>query len=135
MGKLMIHIYQGIDVVEISRFRKIFLDHKEFASDTFTNEEKKYCFSKPDTYPYFAQSFAAKEASLKALGIGFSGMGISHVFQQIEVIPHPIHPTLTFVGWIEKIFKKRSLTRSFVSLSFSNRHAIALVVLAGTCKD
>jgi len=34
---------------------------------------------------HFADRFAAKESYLKALGTGFQGTGIDHIFQEIEI--------------------------------------------------
>ncbi len=36
-------IYQGVDIVEISKLKKVFTDNKDFAIDIFTENERDYC--------------------------------------------------------------------------------------------
>lgn len=128
----MTQIYQGVDIVEISKFKKVFLNNKNFISDIFTKQEKDYCLSKRDPYIHFAGRFAAKEASMKALGIGLSGSGIDHIFQEIEVVPNASGmPILSFSGWAAKISKKRRINQLTVSISHSSNYAVATVILVG----
>lgn len=128
----MTKIYQGVDIVEVPKFKKIFLKNKDFASDIFTKKEREYCLSRKDPYIHFAGRFAAKEASLKALGTGLSGSGIDHIFQEIEVVPNTSgNPILYFSGWAEKISKKRKINQFTVSISHSSNYAVATVILAG----
>lgn len=129
----MIRIFQGVDIVELDKFERIFLNNKDFISDIFTDQEKGYCFSKHESIIHFAVCFAAKEASLKALGIGLFNLGIGHVFKEIEVAPDVCgRPILSFSGWAEKICKKRQISQFFLSISHSSYHALALVILTGT---
>ncbi len=126
----MTRIYQGIDIVEVSKFKKVFLKNKNFASDIFTEKERHYCLSRNDPYIHFAGRFAVKEAGLKALGIGLSG--INHVFKEIEVLPNVSgKPMLTFSGWAEKISKKRRINQFTASISHSSQYAVATVILVG----
>ena len=71
----MIRILQGIDIVQVSKMKRILLTRPELAAEIFTESERKYCFSRPDPYVHLAGRFAAKEACLKALGTGLSGRG------------------------------------------------------------
>ena len=66
----MIHILQGIDIVPVSKIKRILLTRPELAGEIFTDGEREYCFSRPDPYVHLAGRFAAKEACLKALGTG-----------------------------------------------------------------
>lgn len=56
----------GIDMVSVSRFAGL-SDHDPFVLKTFTPLERAYCFSHEDSAPRLAGTFAAKEASWKAL--------------------------------------------------------------------
>ncbi len=128
----MIKIYQGVDIVETAKFKKVFLKNKDFSSDIFTEKEKEYCLSKKDPHIHFAGRFAAKEASMKALGIGMSGSGIDYAFKEIETLPGASgKPVLSFSGWVEKISKKRRINQMTVSISHSSNYAVATVILVG----
>ncbi len=128
----MIRLYQGVDIVEISKFKDILLRNNAFIQDIFTEQERVYCESRKKPYMHFAGRFAAKESCLKALGTGFSGSGIDHIFQEIEVIPDASgKPQLSVSGWAEKISKKRRIHQLSVSISHSADYAVATVILLG----
>lgn len=128
----MMRIYQGIDIVEISKFRKVFINNRNFVSDIFTDKERDYCFSRKDPYIHFAGRYAAKEAGLKALGIGMSGTGIDSTLKEFEVIPGPSgKPMLSLSGWADKISSKKRITQLTVSISHSSDYAVATVILTG----
>ncbi|MBI4847858.1 MAG: holo-ACP synthase [Nitrospirae bacterium] len=129
-------IYQGIDIVGISKFRNIALKNKSFMSDIFTEKEREYCLSRKDPHIHFAGRFAVKEASLKALGIGMSGAGVDHSFQEIETVPGPSgKPALSFTGWVKKMSRKRKINQLTVSISHSSDYAVASVILVGADKN
>ena len=57
----------GVDMVNISRMRRIVREKRErFIENTFSKEERGYCFSHKDPAPHLAGTFAAKEAVRKA---------------------------------------------------------------------
>jgi holo-[acyl-carrier protein] synthase len=125
-------IYQGVDIVEISKLKKVFTNNKDFAMDIFTENERYYCLSKKDPFPHFAARFAAKEAGLKALGIGMSGIGIDTTFQEIEIVRSKAgKPALSLRGWTGKISRKKNINQLTVSLSHSAHYAIATVIMTG----
>ena len=67
----------GNDIIEILRIKTVIERYKErFLHRTFTLNEQAYCLSRKDPSIHFAGRFAAKEAIVKALGIGFT-QGIS----------------------------------------------------------
>ncbi len=125
-------IYQGVDIVEIPKLKIVLMKNNNFIEDIFTEKERDYCQSKKDPYQHFAGRFAVKEASLKALGIGMSGTGINHIFQEIETLPGASgKPKLSFSGWAEKISKKKRINQLTVSISHSADYDIATVILTG----
>jgi holo-[acyl-carrier protein] synthase len=129
---IMMKIFQGVDIVEMNKFKKVFLRNKDFISDIFTEKEKDYCLSRKDPYPHFAGRFAAKEACMKALGIGLSGTGIDHTFQEIEILPHASgKPGLSVTGWTKKISNRRKIDQLTISISHSSNFVIATVILIG----
>lgn len=128
----MNNISQGIDIVHISRFREVLMKHPAFAQDIFTEKEINYCMSRRHPHVHFAARFAAKEAGLKAIGIGMPGTGIDHAFREIEVIREQSgRPGLSFSGWVAKLSTKKGFRQCTVSISHSGDYAVASVMLAG----
>jgi len=63
----------GIDIVRIERIEKIIKKWGEsFTNRVFTHSERQYCEKKKSGYQSYAGRFAAKEAFLKALGLGLN---------------------------------------------------------------
>jgi holo-[acyl-carrier protein] synthase len=132
----MMHILQGIDIVAVSKMKRVLLERPEFAAEIFTGREREYCFSRPDPYVHLAGRFAAKEACLKALGTGLSGSGIDGALREIEVTPgRSGKPALSLSGWTEKIGRRRKVYQYTVSISHSGDFAIASVILMSNKKD
>ncbi len=59
----------GVDVVDVDRIRTA-LGSNGLERRLFTLTERRYCGSKPDPAIHFAGTLAAKEAVIKALGLG-----------------------------------------------------------------
>lgn len=128
----MIMIHQGIDIVDIAKFRRVFQANPSLASEIFTGAERCYCKSKKDPYTHFAGRFASKEAVLKALGMGLSGNGIDKTFKEIEVVSGPSgKPSLSLTGWTAKISKRKKIGQLTVSISHSGHYAVSTVMLIG----
>lgn len=129
-------ILQGIDIVAVSKMRKIMAANPELASEIFSEREREYCFSRRDPCVHLAGRFAAKEACLKALGTGISGEGIDGSLREIEVTPAKSGaPVLSLSGWIEKIGRRRKVAQLTVSISHSGDFAVASVILAAAGPD
>lgn len=70
----------GIDLVEISRFKRISTNRTgPFLKKVFFEREIEYCFSYKDAATHLAGHFAAKEAVSKALGV------TRYPFAEIEI--------------------------------------------------
>src|SRR5437773_9387623 len=77
----------GIDIVEVPRIAESIARFGErFLRRIFTEEEIRYCESKANRIERYAARFAAKEASMKALGTGWS-RGVR--WRDIEVFRQP----------------------------------------------
>lgn len=73
----------GIDLVRIERLAALVERWGErFEARVFTEAERKYCSAKKNRIPCLAMRFAAKEAFVKALGLG---MRKPVLWQDIEV--------------------------------------------------
>ena len=126
----MIKIHQGVDMVEVSKFGEIAKRNDRFLLDLFTERERSYCQSMKDPHLHFAGRFAAKESCAKALGHGFSGIGIDHLFQEIEVISSPSgKPEISLSGWAAKIARRKKIVQATVSISHASGCAVASVIL------
>ncbi len=129
----MIQIHQGVDIVDIRKFKEITLRNKQFIPDIFTQKEQEYCLSRKDPSVHFAGRFAAKEACMKALGWGLSITGIDKMFSEIEILQQPSGQPLLFLsGWALKIGHKKRIRQHTVSISHAGHTAIATVILVGT---
>src|SRR5450759_48038 len=74
----------GIDLVENDRIEKIIRKWgQKFLQRVFSEEEINYCGKHIQASIHYGARFAAKEAFLKALGIGL-GMGVK--LREIEVV-------------------------------------------------
>jgi holo-[acyl-carrier protein] synthase len=126
----MTRVYQGVDLVDIPQFESLFLRNRGFVSEIFTEGEREYCFSMKEPYRHLAGRFAAKEACMKALGMGLSG--IDNILKEIEVTSAPSgKPGLSISGWAEKMGRKKKIRQLTVSISHTAEYAVATVVLVG----
>lgn len=115
----------GIDIIEINRIEEAVQKWGErFLSRIFTQREIKYCYRRKRPYPSLAGRFAAKEATMKALGTGWR-RGIRWI--DIEILPGPTGaPTVSLYGEARKIAGSR---RILVSLSHSQVYAVSTALL------
>jgi holo-[acyl-carrier protein] synthase len=128
----MIRIYQGVDIVEIAKLRKMLQKNGSFLEEVFTEKEREYCLSHKNHLVHLAGRFAAKEACLKALGTGLTPGSGGNALQDIEIVNHPSgRPDLSLKGWAARISKKKQITQKTVSISHSGDYAVATVVMLG----
>ena len=124
----MTHFSTGIDLVEITRIQRFLDGHKKYWNEIFTSREVDYCLKKKkNPFQHFAVRFAAKEAMLKALGIGLlSGFKL----KDIEVV-NDINgkPKINLYGKVKKLAEENGIRDISVSLSHSSQYAIAQVIL------
>ncbi|MDR3557107.1 MAG: holo-ACP synthase [Syntrophobacteraceae bacterium] len=125
------HIMQGIDIVQVSKMERIMLARPGIASEIFTESEREYCFSRPNPHVHLAGRFAAKEACLKALGMGLTGEGIDGALRDIEVVTRTSgKPVLQVKGRVERMGSRKKVCQYTVSISHSGDFAVASVILA-----
>jgi holo-[acyl-carrier protein] synthase len=115
----------GIDLAPIERVQKILARHGErFERKVFTGGERAYCRSRADAAQHFAARFAAKEATLKALGVP---EGLS--WHELEVVSREgAAPTVALSGVAAAAAAERGVTRLHLSLSHAGGQAVAVVV-------
>ena len=117
----------GVDIVEIERIRRTLSKNRNMVNRVFSVEEIDYCSNRKKSYQHFAVRFAAKEAALKALGVGWSD-GIR--WTDVEVVNRRSgQPTLRLSGRAQELFEAAGACRSLVTLSHGEDYAVAVVVL------
>ena len=118
----------GIDRIEIARIAKTDKRFGErFNRRVYTQAEWDYCRSRPDPASSLAARFAAKEAGMKALGLGWPG-GVS--YRDIEVQHAPTGaPLLCFHGSAKRRAEAIGVERAVVSLTHDRTYAAATVIL------
>ncbi len=118
----------GTDIVAVERFQR-FIDENNTAllQRLFTHNELQLCAKRKERASCLAARFSAKEAFLKAMGIGLRD-GIS--WHDMEVsLDNLGKPSLLLTGRAQELFVSQGLGRSFLSLSHDGGNAIAMVVL------
>ena len=117
----------GVDISEVDRIREAMARHgQRFLERVFTPGEIAYCSRHRDRAERFAGRFAAKEATMKALGTGWSN-GVRWV--DIEVTRMPTgRPTLTLHGAAREIGERLGLRRASLSFTHSGNTAFAQVI-------
>jgi len=116
----------GVDLIEISRIEEVIARHgKHYLERIYTPAELEQCGRRAES---LAGRFAAKEAVAKALGCGIGDV----TWKEIEVLGDEQNaPVLTLHGAAEKMVKKMGLTTWSVSISHSQSHSVAMVVMLG----
>ena len=120
----------GTDLSHAERFRKFLAPEKKgLLERLFTPGELTYCLGKRDPVPHLAARFAAKEAFLKALGLGLrDGMA----WQDMEIVHGELgKPEMVLTGRAEEIFESRDLRSIYLSYSHDGEYATATVILEG----
>jgi holo-[acyl-carrier protein] synthase len=117
----------GIDVVEIARIRRLMERWQDrFLRRVFTDEELAYSLGRHDPAQHLAARFAAKEATLKALGTGLS-MGVR--WREMEVRrARGQAPRLALAGRTAELGQTRGVRRLHVSLTHDAGLAVAQVL-------
>ncbi len=115
----------GIDVVEIERFRRSLERTPTMRERLFTDVELAYVAPKADPVPSLAVRFAAREAVMKALGLGLGAFGFHDVW--IERAASGV-PSLAFAGRAAALAAEAGVQRWHVSLTHSDLVAVAYVI-------
>lgn len=118
----------GVDLIECARIQHS-LDRfgKRFLHRIFTEGEIAYCQSMKFPARHFAARFAAKEAVSKAFG---TGIGKAMGWRDIDVHRKPSgEPFLVLSGGAQQLAAQRQVSRALVTLSHTDNHAVAMIVL------
>ena len=122
--------YQGLDIVDIRRINKLYNKYGlKLLGKILTDKEKNTLNSVKDKkvlIEKIANRFAAKEATSKALGIGFSD-GIT--LKNIEIFNDLLNkPNIKLIGAAKKrfVYLKNKKKNEILSISLSNERNYAI---------
>jgi holo-[acyl-carrier protein] synthase len=114
----------GIDAVDISRFRTVLARRPAMAERLFTTGERAYAARLVDPAPSLAARFAAKEAVMKALGVGIGAFR----FTDVEVVRLASgQPALHVHGAAADLASRQGVGNWLVSLTHTSFLAEAVV--------
>ncbi len=112
----------GVDAVDVDRFRRVLGRRPTLADRLFTDGEQADGHGDPQR---LAARFAAKEATMKALGVGIGAFG----WRDVEVVRAASGaPSLHLAAAAAAAADARGVARWHVSLTHTERTAIAMVV-------
>lgn len=118
----------GVDIVSVGRIR-VALERtrtgERFRTRVFTPEEVAYCRERHNAHESYAARFAAKEATMKALGRGY-GEGLA--WRDIEVTRTTGAPAVRLAGGALARAQGLGVSRLHLSLSHAGDLAIAYVI-------
>ncbi|MDZ4170064.1 MAG: holo-ACP synthase [Coriobacteriia bacterium] len=115
----------GVDIVEIERMAAALERRPRLKERLFSEDERHYCDKRSRPEVHYALRFAAKEAVLKALGTGFSGMRFRDVEVARDATGRPI-PILH--GAAAARAAELGIVEMHLSLSFTHTTAVASAV-------
>lgn len=120
----------GTDLVVIARIERLAEQYGDrFLRRVFTERERTDCLARKRSGEALALRWAAKEATMKALGTGYR-QGI--VFSEIELFHHPSgKPDLRLYGRTAEYARRLGVTTWHVTLSHDGNLGLAVVVLEG----
>ena len=114
----------GVDICEIERMERALDRHPTMRQRVFTPEEIAYCDSKARPAESYAGRFAAREATVKALG-GYRGRG----WQDISVTRGPAGaPALRLQGNAKRRADELGVSRVLVTFTHERTNAVAFAV-------
>lgn len=115
----------GTDLVDIDRFREVLARTPSVAERMFRPDERAYAEQAKDPAARLAARFAAKEATLKSLGLGLGGMNLA----DIEVVKHEDgRPELRLHGAAATVAAEAGAARFLLTISHTDTLAQATVV-------
>lgn len=128
MGENLRVLGLGLDIIEIDRMRDVSKKYKNFIERIFSIEERKQLINRKNIYPSLSARFSAKEAFIKALGGKYEGW----CWKDVEVLTgFNGKPEIRLKNKALQEAMKRGIKDIKVSLSHSNKYAVAVVIILG----
>ncbi len=118
----------GTDLVEIDRFRLAMKRRAKLGERLFSDDERAYAERHRDPAPRLAARFAAKEAVMKALGVGLGAFKL----RDVEVARRKSGaPELVLRGKATALAERRGVTGWQLSLTHTDSMAMAVAIALG----
>lgn len=115
----------GVDAVDIARFRDSLTRTPSLRNRLFTSDELAPLAGRIDPVPSLAARFAAREAAMKAMGVGLGAFD----FHDVWVASHDSgRPALQVSGRADALARERGIGSWHLSLTHTHDLAIAYVV-------
>lgn len=122
----------GVDTVDVVRFRIALERTPSMRRRLFVDVELADLANRADEVPGLAVRFAAREAAMKALGVGLGAFGFHEAWVRRGESGAPVLET---VGRARELLERRGADALWVSLSHTDTTAIAVVVATRTVMD
>ena len=119
----------GIDLVENSRIKLMFdMYGYKFAKKILSDLEMADFLNSNSQANFLSKNFASKEALSKAFGIGLYREGL---YPSAITITHSDtgKPMFMLNALMKKLLKKASAKTAFLSISDTDQHSIAMVIM------
>ncbi len=114
----------GVDAVDVDRYRAVLARTPRLTERTFTSGELEYARRQLDPTQRLAARFAAKEATMKALGVGLGACKL----RDIEVVHEDDgRPRLALHAAAHDLATARGAKRFLVTMTHTDHVAIAYV--------
>lgn len=118
----------GTDLVEVARFRLAMERRATLPERLFSDAERAYAFRHKDPVKSLAARFGAKEAVMKAMGVGLW----KFKFRDVEVVRLPSgQPTIALYHRAAEMAAERGITEWQLSLTHTETTAMAVAVALG----
>ena len=114
----------GVDLIEIARVRRALERYPNFRERCFTDDERRYCDSRPNPAQHYAARFAGKEAVGKALGFGVAR---GFAWRDVEIVGRP-KPDVHLSGRVGEWAERMGAGRLDLSMTHSRELAAAVCV-------
>jgi holo-[acyl-carrier protein] synthase len=114
----------GVDLIEIERVRRTLERYPSFRDRCFTEEERRYCDSRPNPAQHYAARFAGKEAVGKAIGFGVAR---AFAWRDVEIAGRP-KPSVRLSGRVQVWAERVGAARLDLSMTHSRELAAAVCV-------
>ena len=118
----------GVDAVEVERFRQVLQRTPSLKARMFTAVELEYVLPHSDPAPSLAARFAAREAVMKALGVGLGAFDFHDVWVERA---ESGQPSLCVTGRAHQLALAQGIAQWHLSITHTAQTAIAYVIAVG----
>ena len=119
----------GVDLCEVDRMRTALDRTPSLRTRVFTDAEQAYCDRRKDPTERYAARFAAKEAVMKAMGVGVGACK----WREIEVAKASSGaPSVRLHGGAQRLADERGIAEWRLTMTHTHRVAEAIAVALGS---